>query len=174
MKEISSKTCITFVKKASNTVDHIYIRSVQGKGCSSKIGRQGGLQYVNIESITDDPEYNCMNGGFGTSSHELIHALGFFHMQSATTRNDFITVNFENIESNKERNFERKTANEVSMYNTVYDYSSIMHYGKTAFSKNKKNTITTLDPKYQDVIGQRSQMSSGDVTRLKRMYKCPN
>lgn len=47
-----------------------------------------------------------------------------------------------------------------------------MHYGKKAFSVNNRDTITTKDRSKQDVIGQRTQMSTGDIARIRNMYKC--
>ena len=51
----------------------------------------------------------------------------------------------------------------------VYDYGSVMHYGRTAFSKNGLETIT---PKMsQDVtIGQRNGMSTTDIAELNAVY----
>lgn len=33
-------------------------------------------------------------------------------------------------------------------------------------------TIVTLDPAFQDVIGQRLTFSRGDSTKINRMYNC--
>ena len=113
-----------------------------------------------------------MNGGSGTTVHELIHAIGFVHMQSATTRDDFVIINFDNIDSTKTGNFDKYNSATINMYNTTYDYVSIMHYGRKAFTNDGEDTITTIDPDFQDVIGQRTQMSNGDITRIQRMYNC--
>jgi hypothetical protein len=34
----------------------------------------------------------------GTIIHELLHALGFYHQQSATERDDYVRINWNNIE----------------------------------------------------------------------------
>ena len=47
-----------------------------------------------------------------------------------------------------------------------------MHYGRKDFSINGLDTITTKDPTMQSVIGQRTQMSVGDIARINKMYKC--
>ena len=49
-----------------------------------------------------------------------------------------------------------------------YDYGSIMHYPRNAFSKNGQDTITPVQPNVQ--IGQRSGLSGGDVAGVLDMY----
>lgn len=72
----------------------------------------------------------------------------------------------------KERNF-RKVSKESSTTGGVpYDYLSVMHYGKNAFSNGNGSTIITKDPKFQDVIGQRLEVSPSDIQELNIRYKC--
>ena len=52
-----------------------------------------------------------------------------------------------------------------------YDYESVMHYRRNAFSKNGRDTITTLDPTKQNVIGQRGGLSTIDIEELNAVYK---
>lgn len=50
-----------------------------------------------------------------------------------------------------------------------YDYLSVMHYTKTAFGGGDV-TIVTLDPAYQDKIGQRNGLSDGDVEQINGVF----
>nr|QNH72396.1 toxin candidate TRINITY_DN13064_c0_g1_i1 [Ceriantheomorphe brasiliensis] len=50
-----------------------------------------------------------------------------------------------------------------------YDYGSIMHYGKKAFSRNGMDTIKTLNGA---AIGQRARLSRGDIKQMNKMYNC--
>jgi len=55
----------------------------------------------------------------------------------------------------------------------AYDFWSIMHYGGTAFSKNKIDlTIKTKKSCMQPIIGKSNYMSQGDIDLIKKMYKC--
>ena len=52
-----------------------------------------------------------------------------------------------------------------------YDFSSIMHYGNYAFSKNKRPTMLSVkDPMLQ--FGQIAQLSQADVLQLNSIYDC--
>ena len=57
-------------------------------------GRIGGAQEINYESP------GCLTR-YGTIQHEMYHALGFHHEQSRTDRDDFVTINWENIEEGR-------------------------------------------------------------------------
>ncbi len=54
--------------------------------------------------------------------------------------------------------------------NTSYDYSSVLHYGKNDFSKNG---LPTIEPIQSNVkIGQRYNLSNGDIEVIRRFYNC--
>jgi hypothetical protein len=61
----------------------------------------------------------------------------------------FTTINFAGFITNF------WAIKDAETYGLPYDYESIMHYSGTTFSVNGLNTIDTLDPKYQSVIGQK-------------------
>lgn len=73
---------------------------------------------------------------------ELVsEALGFFHMHQVYNRDDFIDIYWENVEVGKEIQFRKYTNLELTLSDSNYDYSSIMHYGAYYFSKNGRPTI---------------------------------
>lgn len=71
-----------------------------------------------------------------------------------------------------ENNFEKVSEASSTTNGVPYDYMSVMHYGKNAFSNGNGSTIITKDPQFQDVIGQRLEMSPSDVRELNLLYKC--
>nr|CAD7573328.1 unnamed protein product [Timema californicum] len=106
----------------------------------------------------------------GVAVHELLHALGFFHQQSATERDDYVRILWNNIEPGMEHNFDKYAANQITNYNTIYDYLSIMHYDGYAFSFNGQPTIQSLRGNVQ--LGQIDTMTETDIIKLERMYGC--
>ena len=72
----------------------------------------------------------------------------------------------------KEHNFKIRTNDTNSTMDTPYDYFSVMHYSKDAFTNGNGSTIITKLPEFQDVIGQRLDMSHYDVEELNKFYGC--
>jgi hypothetical protein len=93
-------------------------------------------------------------------------------MHNHPDRDNFIDIIWENVEPDHEINFRKINPNATSNFGTPYDYESIMHYEKTAFSKNGKPTMVTKDPKYRNSIGTFKVMSKGDIARINSMYQC--
>lgn len=61
----------------------------------------------------------------------------------------------------------------ITDLNTPYDYESLMHYEPLSFNKNESvPTITAKIPAFDDIIGQRLDLSAIDLERLNRMYNC--
>ncbi|XP_077432259.1 meprin A subunit beta-like isoform X2 [Vanacampus margaritifer] len=159
LEQFRLKSCIDFKVRS----DELYFINVKKlDGCFSYIGRV----------VTDGQDLSI--GQFcdhiAIVEHEFLHAFGFYHEQSREDRDDYVTVVLENVLQGREHNFlkaEGSTAQGVP-----YDYMSVMHYGKDAFSNGNGSTIITKDAAFQDVIGQRLGMSRRDVQELNLLYNC--
>nr|XP_033778897.1 high choriolytic enzyme 1-like [Geotrypetes seraphini] len=155
LQSFSSRTCIRFQPR-NNEQDFISIESQSG--CFSFIGRNRGLQVVSLQ------RQGCVFKGI--VQHELLHALGFHHEQNRSDRDGFVDIFFENIMPGMESNFRKVNTNNLG---TRYDYNSIMHYGRTAFSRNRRPTIVPKpDPNVN--IGNRQDFSPEDITKVNRLY----
>uniref|UniRef100_A0A8C7XP16 Metalloendopeptidase n=1 Tax=Oryzias sinensis TaxID=183150 RepID=A0A8C7XP16_9TELE len=157
LRSFEGSTCIRFIPHQSQR-DFVDIQS--RSGCWSFVGRRGSGQVVSL-----------MRNGcvfLGTIQHELLHALGFNHEQTRSDRDSHVRILLENVISGQEHNF-RKI--ETRNLGTPYDYNSIMHYGRFAFSRNREPTIVPIpDPNVP--IGRATQMSSNDILRVNRLYEC--
>nr|XP_057939819.1 high choriolytic enzyme 1-like [Doryrhamphus excisus] len=157
IKSFHSSTCIRFVPRRN---EYDYISFESRGGCFSDLGRQGGRQVVSIN------RQGCVYHGI--IQHEINHALGFQHEQTRSDRDRYVRINWENIDPQMAYNFYKQDTNNL---NTPYDYSSVMHYGKTAFSTNGRDTITPISNAGIN-IGQRQGMSRWDIRRINLLYGC--
>ena len=68
-------------------------------------------------------------------THEIAHALGFFHEQARYDRDDFVQINASAIERGAEENFNRQTEATNNNHGVEYDYGSVMHYSDSTFCR---------------------------------------
>uniref|UniRef100_A0A1X7TQH0 Metalloendopeptidase n=1 Tax=Amphimedon queenslandica TaxID=400682 RepID=A0A1X7TQH0_AMPQE len=98
-----------------------------------------------------------------------MHALGRFHEQSRADRDTYVRIITGNIRSGYAGNFVRRTTSDSQ--SLPYNYLSLMHYGRTTFSRNGQPTIQPK-PYSFITIGQRNRLSMYDVQHINIRY-CP-
>nr|BAI68374.1 hatching enzyme [Esox americanus] len=158
MQSFHGKTCIRFIPRAQESA---YLQIESRGGCFSSMGRVGEKQILSLAA------YSCIQHGI--IRHELLHALGFYHEHTRSDRDKYIRINWDYVADYASDNFQKQDTNNL---NTPYDYSSVMHYDKTAFSTDlAKETITPI-PDESVRIGQRKEMSDIDILRINKLYKC--
>ncbi|XP_058125691.1 seminal metalloprotease 1-like [Anopheles ziemanni] len=165
MRQLEAVSCVKFVKFEEKHEDFVRL-SGYNSGCYSSVGRRGRSQVLNLQPYPI--ESGCFN--LATIMHEFLHTLGFYHQQSASDRDEYVDIIWENIQEGREHNFEKFSPRTVTDFNVRYDYGSVMHYSATAFSMNDQPTIVPKDPKAE--IGQRVGLSERDISKLNHMYKC--
>jgi Astacin (Peptidase family M12A) len=92
-------------------------------------------------------------------------------MQNHIDRDRYVKIRFENIDKSMAYNFDKVSSVDYGNFNTAYDYFSVMHYNRVAFSINGKDTMVPTNPDYINIIGQK-KISLGDIARINNMYKC--
>jgi len=111
--------------------------------------------------------------------HELGHVIGFYHEHQRYDRNNYIEMNYENLDSGygDAASDSYKKIEEIYMndFGVGYDYASVMHYGKEAFAKHNLDAFTVKKdlPECLIDVGQRISISSKDIEQANKLYNCP-
>ncbi|XP_075185923.1 embryonic protein UVS.2-like [Anomaloglossus baeobatrachus] len=158
MDEFESLTCVRFVPQ---TVETTFINIGSGNGCHSTIGRSGGKQAVGLDI------YGCMYKGI--IQHELNHVLGFVHEHMRSDRDSYVTIMYQYISPGDTPNFNKANTNNLGI---EYDYSSVMHYERDAFSNTSGQATIVPKPNPNVSIGQRDGLSVLDVSKINQFYQC--
>ncbi|KAL1468602.1 hypothetical protein MTO96_041384 [Rhipicephalus appendiculatus] len=126
MRMLEDRTPLEFVPR-KNEPDYIHIKSLDG--CYSYVGRQGGKQVVSLGR-------GCLYQG--TITHELMHAVGFFHEHSRPDRDNYIDVFLDNVKPGFKNQFDKLHIPQSRLI-TGFSYDSIMLYGSTSFAINRQS-----------------------------------
>ncbi|MBN1879011.1 hypothetical protein JW823_02780 [bacterium] len=162
--EWSAVAPLTFIARTSEP-NYIHVQNDSGNW--SYVGMIGGRQDMGIYNWS----YRFI------IAHEIGHALGMAHEHQRTDRDSYVTINMGNIQSAYVSNFTIWTTTNYG----AYDFDSVMHYDKCAFSIDcpagstcpcTNYTITVPPPNqyWQDLIGQRTHLSTLDQSGMAARY----
>ncbi|VDO30582.1 unnamed protein product [Brugia timori] len=165
MRHWENNTCITFIPRQPEHLNYI-VFTIDKCGCCSYVGRKSnGPQAISIGK-------NCDK--FGIVVHELGHVIGFWHEHTRLDRDQHVDIFYKSIQQAQDYNFEKLKSDEIDSLGEPYDYASIMHYARDTFSRGMY--LDTILPKVKfgqrPEIGQRMQLSPGDISQTKKLYKC--
>ncbi|UYV76941.1 MEP1B [Cordylochernes scorpioides] len=162
MKEYHEKTCIKFVER---TTEANYINIFKGQGCYSYVGLvHRGQQPVSLGQ-------GCHV--HGTIVHELGHAIGFFHEQNRSDRDEYLTIYWDNIKEGMADQFALLKPEQNRLL-SPFDFDSIMLYGSMSFSKDrtKLRTMEGKGGRFLDEVYNKPGLAASDIARIKKLYKC--
>ena len=170
MDELESYCNIHFIPR-TNQSNYLFVQN--GGGNNSFVGMVGGSQTVNLQSW----------GSHYVICHELMHALGLWHEQQRADRGNFVTINYANIQSGYESNFDIRSG---AVAFGPFDFESVMMYDDCSFSiccaagstcacPLSCASIQALPPyaQYQNLMGNRSYMAQQDKDSLASRYGPP-
>lgn len=183
MNQIASRAGVTFRPATGSDVNRIRFQNSSFN--NSPVGMQGGTQIINI-----------FNWNFQIIIvHELYHSLGFWHEQSRTDRDTYVTINASHVcgtaasgacspnvcqgcsdGTNFVSCLPNFNINATSLAYGFYDFDSFMHYDRAAFSCTGFDTITVNAPwntQWQSVIGQNDHFSYYDAITCRGIYPFP-
>lgn len=146
---------LEFIERTTEA-NHIYITN-DNKNFAT-VGMVGGRQ--TLAMVSWGTQYVIV--------HELGHSLGMWHEQMRSDRDDYVTINIDNIDPDQRYNFTKRNTNNLA----EYDFQSVMHYGQYAWTQNSLPTITVKPgyEKYTELLGQNSYISAGDQLAAARTY----
>jgi hypothetical protein len=114
---------------------------------------------------------NCMRSHI--ILHELGHAFGLIHEHQRMDRDDFLQIFPKNVQAGflglqLKVNFNPQN----SVNKTPYDFMSVMHYARSAFSKNGGDTMLPKAEymEFADKMGHTTELSPGDIVTIRSVY----
>jgi hypothetical protein len=110
---------------------------------------------------------------FNLVLHEIGHAVGLLHEHTRPDRDEYINIQYDNIEAGFKNQFE--IIDKVELLDTLgvgYDYNSVMHYKENAYHNKSTPGITIVADKPGIPIGPNLHLTKLDVLKLNTLYNC--
>ncbi|GMT32355.1 hypothetical protein PFISCL1PPCAC_23652 [Pristionchus fissidentatus] len=171
LDEISRVSCVRFreLSSAPNFAHINFVKIDSPTFCGlSYVGRVAPVNTVYLS-------FQC-GKNVGVVVHEVMHALGIIHQHLRVDRDQFIKVDWSNVNPQKYDQFATADQSLYTSYGIKYSYDSIMHYNAyTNAVDTRKPTMIPLVNSASNLalLGQRDRMSPTDINLINKMYCKP-
>merc|ERR1711971_2594 len=177
IKYLEKVSCLRF-KPAPPGAERPLMEFLANDGPKGKIGCKtawaleatGMYAYVNLP-----PRSSCTVPR--TIAHEILHGVGMYHTHMRPDRDDFVTINMQNVRGKQKSQFKKCDPKHVTCdtHGHPYDCDSVMHYASNQMSKNGKDTITSKKSSckllpFTQWNAKKEYLSPKDIAFLKRQY----
>ncbi|WGQ11708.1 M12 family metallopeptidase [Pedobacter gandavensis] len=163
MAHWAANTPIRFVQR-SNQNNYVDFSGQPDQGAGdSQLGMVGGRQQIRLSS----------NIPASTVIHEIGHSIGLIHEQCRADRDNYINVNYSNINSIWKYQYDTYNV-QGNLGNQLgpYDFNSIMGYPSFVPEASKNNNTTPQMTKKDGSTFFRGQwLSQGDIEGVNFLYK---
>lgn len=162
LEYMNANTCLNFYpRKSENDFVSIAVVPPDGKqGGNSQVGKQGGKQVI----VLSNGKFNMY-----TLCHELMHAAGVWHEQCRKDRDNFISINWDNITDDMKHNFQIE---DHSTAHGAFDFCSIMQYSAYISGMTIDNSKPAITCKYgcPACMGKQTNLTDLDIKGLSLYY----
>ncbi len=155
----NTNTPIQFVPLADHKDSLVFAPTPNNEEiCLSYVGKIGGHQPIFIHDRCGETEI----------IHEIMHAIGFVHEHSRPVRDQYVRVNWDAIEPDKQAQFEVVPDEMTSWYNDrPFDYNSVTLYEDTDFARSPGDVTLQATYPGQKVAPVQEGLSEEDLNRLR-------
>jgi hypothetical protein len=158
IKYVSTTTDYSFTPR---TDELHYILFKNGDGCYTTALGQGENQLIQLIKPAVEVVLSKYCDMYAIV-HELGHILGLNHTMKRQDRDDFISINTDNIVSDQISQFEKDDILTIG----DFDFSSSMMYGRWQFNKNPNISVITPKKPITAKIGSRKGYSIDDIKNI--------
>lgn len=157
---------VSCVPRTNNEVPYLRVTREQPGACWAFIGSPMPFLMESRVNLDDACYGNVFPGvdDYSALLHELLHVYGLIHEHQRIDRDDFLTIHWERMQSGSAGQFVRLA---INYSQSPYDFRSIMHYHRFAFSTSQLPTLTPRG--YDGPIGN-VMPSAGDADDLRALY----
>lgn len=158
-----ASTPIRFVQR-TNQANYVNFQGAPSNGGGdSQLGMVGGQQLIRLSAGADK----------STAIHEIGHAVGLMHEQTRTDRDQYINIDFSNINNDWKDQYKTYDVLGRSGFQIgTFDYNSVMLYPSSVpEARVGGNTSPQMTRKNGTTWGYNSQLSLGDIAGVNYLYK---